>query len=175
MFKVASVFVWRHGGLLIDAVITSISDAAAPRGAMSRQGQRQERNGGQAAARGLWRGTDLTRIVLRGDAGGYRETQPPHTSGLHSVSEPARGGDAHRELLSVRVFVTLCLFSQPMWTKGAKGAPVSPAASLCACSSRGSVTWGSEEKSVESRLKLLTPRFFSFSCSEATLVAEYFL
>lgn len=111
MFKVASVFVWRHGGLLIDAVITSISDAAAPRGAMSRQGQRQERNEGQAAARGLWRGTDLTRIVLRGDAGGYRETQPPHTSGLHSVSEPARGGGMHIGNCFLFASLSLCVSS----------------------------------------------------------------
>lgn len=81
---------------------------------------------GQAAARGLWWGTDLTRIVLRGDAGGHHETQPPHTSGLHTVSEPGRGMHIGNCLLFTSL--SLCVSSPSLCglsTGWAKGAPVS--------------------------------------------------
>lgn len=70
-------FVCSHGGRPLDAFIISLSDATVPRGGDVTARSLSNMKEGEAAARGLWRETNLTRSVLGGAAGRHRVAHAP--------------------------------------------------------------------------------------------------
>lgn len=128
-------FVCSHGGLPLDAFIISFSDATVPRGGDVTARSMSNMKEGEAAAKKLWGETNLTRNVLRWEAGkapcGTFAYTPAHQACALSANCGPRGPGT-QIVNHMLLFMSLSLFVSSLslsgtqsngqsapWTKGA--------------------------------------------------------